>query len=154
MEMGALIWALKNYGGPEHREKGFLVPVVYSDSMYCVNSFTNWIKGWKANGWVRSGNKPLENLDLIKEWDRLCNEGYQIDLRYIKGHSGEIWNEIADKLATGQISPQQVLDNYGIESEMLDYAKDLFGDHFSNAELLSRLESHIKQDIGEEERCQ
>ena len=113
MEMGALIWALKNYGGPEHREKGFLVPVVYSDSMYCVNSFTNWIKGWKANGWVRSGNKPLENLDLIKEWDRLCNEGYQIDLRYIKGHSGEVWNEIADKLATGQISPQQVLDNYG-----------------------------------------
>lgn len=113
MEMSALLWALKHYGGEEHRDNGFLIPIVYSDSMYCVNSFTNWIRGWKANGWVRAGNKPLENLDLIKEWDRLCGEGYKIDLRYIKGHNGEVWNEIADRLATGQISPQQVLDSYG-----------------------------------------
>lgn len=113
MEMSALLWALKHYGGEEHRGNGFLIPIVYSDSMYCVNSFTNWIRGWKANGWVRAGNKPLENLDLIKEWDRLCSEGYKIDLRYIKGHNGEVWNEIADRLATGQISPQQVLDSYG-----------------------------------------
>lgn len=111
MEMSAIIWALTNYGA---RDGDFFTPIVYSDSMYCVNSFTNWIKGWKANGWVRAGNKPLENKDLIFEYDRLTGkEGRMIDLRYVKGHNGTIWNEIADQLATNKITVQQVLDMYG-----------------------------------------
>ncbi len=108
MEMSAILWALRNYGA---KEGDFFVPIVYSDSMYCVNSFTTWINGWKARGWTRAGNKPLENKDLILEYDRLTNkEGLRIDLRYIKGHSGEIWNEVADKLATGVITAEEVLN--------------------------------------------
>lgn len=107
MEMSAILWVLENYGSDD-----FDHPVVYSDSMYCVNSFTQWIKNWKANGWVRAGNKPLENLDLIKEWDRLTNEGKSIDLRHIKGHNGSIWNELADQLATGKITAQEVKNKY------------------------------------------
>ena len=109
MEMSALIWALKNYGGPEHRGNGHAIPTVYCDSMYCVNSFTNWIKNWKANGWRRAGNKPLENLDLIKEWDRLCEAGFKVNLCHVKGHSGIFWNEVADRLATGKISPNDLI---------------------------------------------
>lgn len=110
MEISGLLWALKNYGV---KEEEFFVPIVYTDSMYCINSFTNWIKSWKARGWIRPGNKPLENLDLIKEWDNLCNQGYKIDLRYIKGHNGHIWNEMADQLATGKITKEQVMEQYG-----------------------------------------
>lgn len=107
MEMSAILWALKNYGV---KENNFFVPIVYSDSMYCVNSFTTWIEGWKARGWTRAGNKPLENKDLILEYDKLINkEGLRIDLRYIKGHNGEYWNEVADKLATGKITVKEVL---------------------------------------------
>lgn len=111
-EMKAIIWSLEHYGDEKHRENGFLIPTVYSDSMYCINSFTNWITGWKANGWVRAGGKKLENLDLIKIYDSLIEKGYKIDLRYIKGHDGEIWNEIADKLATGRISKTAVLNEF------------------------------------------
>lgn len=111
MEMSAILWALTHYGA---KDGDFFIPIVYSDSMYCVNSFTNWIKNWKANGWVRAGNKPLENKDLILEYDRLTNqEGLQIDLRYIKGHNGEKWNEIADELATEKITGQQVMEMHG-----------------------------------------
>ena len=107
MEMSAILWALTNYGG---KDGDFFIPIVYSDSMYCVNSFTSWIKNWKANGWVRAGNKPLENKDLIQEYDRLTNnEGLHIDLKYVKGHNGHIWNEVADKLATGKITVEEVL---------------------------------------------
>lgn len=113
MEMSAILWALEKYGGVEHRGNGFLIPVVYSDSQYCVNSFTQWIKNWKANGWVRPGGKKLENLDLIKRYDELLGQGQQIALQYIKGHAGKVWNEIADQLATGRITPEEVLNKYG-----------------------------------------
>lgn len=97
-EMKAIIWALENYG------RGLnYPPIVYSDSMYCVNTFNTWMKSWKANGWKRAKGKQVENLDLVKKYDKLIEEGYQIDLRYIKGHAGHEFNELADKLATGTI---------------------------------------------------
>lgn len=151
MEMSAILWALEHYGLND-----FHPPIVYSDSMYCVNSFTQWIKNWKANGWVRAGNKPLENLDLIKKWDELINEGRNIDLRHIKGHNGSIWNELADQLATGKITAQDVKIQYKKENdetreEMMSWARDLFGDDFSEEELLARLETEIRKDIDLEE---
>ena len=107
MEMSAILWALRNYGG---KEGDFFVPLVYSDSMYCINSFTTWLNGWKAQGWTRANGKPLENKDLIIEYDRLVNqEGLKIELRYVKGHNGDRGNELADKLATGAISVEEVL---------------------------------------------
>lgn len=106
MEMKAILWALENYGKPpEGKESQWtsLMPIVYSDSSYAVNSFTVWIKGWKNNGWKRAHNKPVENLDLVKKWDELVGKGYAIDLRHCAGHSGNKWNELADALATGRL---------------------------------------------------
>lgn len=109
MEMEAIIYALENYGG---NKEDFFTPIVYSDSSYCVNSFTNWIKSWKANGWTRAGGKKLENLDLIRTYDTLSRD-HEIDLRKIKGHAGEIYNELADALATGRMTVEEVLREYG-----------------------------------------
>lgn len=102
-EMKAIIWAMKNYG------KDHPIPVVYSDSSYCVNSFTLWLDGWRRNGWVRAGNKTLENKDLIQEYDRLLQEGYRIDLRKVPGHAGVQWNEVADALATEKMTIKEAL---------------------------------------------
>lgn len=106
-ELKAILWIMEHYG------KENVSPLVYSDSAYCVNSLTLWIGGWKERGWKRAGNKPLENLDLIQEYDRLYQEGYRIDLRKIPGHAGVKWNEVADKLATGKISKEEVMKTYG-----------------------------------------
>lgn len=107
MELSAILWAIEHYGA---RSGDFFAPIVYSDSMYCINSFTNWIKNWKANGWVRPKNKPLENKDLMKKYDDMVsNNGIRIDLRYVKGHAGERGNELADALATGRLTPEQVM---------------------------------------------
>jgi ribonuclease HI len=111
MEMSAILYALKNYGVSAD---DFHSPIVYSDSMYCVNSFTTWIKGWKAKGWVRAKNQPLENKDLILEYDRLTTQEHlTIDLRYVKGHNRTIWNELADQLATGRKTAEEVMQEYG-----------------------------------------
>lgn len=105
-EMKAIIWVMKRIG------KEFPTPIVYSDSSYCVNSFTSWINAWRRNGWTRAGGKNLENKDLIQEYDRLLQEGYRIDLRKVAGHSGNYWNEMADGLAKGEKTVEEI-QNFG-----------------------------------------
>jgi len=100
-EIKAIIYAMRNYG------INFLLsdemPVVYSDSAYCVNMFNEWIFSWERNGWRRSKNQEILNLDLVKEYWDLYQKGHRIDLRKIKGHSGIKGNELADALATGKL---------------------------------------------------
>lgn len=107
-ELKAILWVMINHG---HKINGEWdeVPVVYSDSAYCVNTFNTWMFSWAKKGWLKSNNQPPENLDLIQTYYDLYQEGYRIDLRKIKGHSGQKGNEIADKLATGAISPKEVV---------------------------------------------
>ena len=88
-------------------------PIVYSDSAYCVNTFNDWMFRWAANNWIKSDGKVPENLDLIKAYYEHYMAGHRIDLRKIKGHAGHEWNELADQLATGKISPLEVKKIYG-----------------------------------------
>ena len=97
-ELKAILYTIIKYG----KEKP--TPIVYSDSNYCVQTFTNWMYGWARNGWIKSDKKKPENLDLIQTYFQLENLGYKIDLRKVKGHAGNKWNEMADGLATGRIS--------------------------------------------------
>jgi ribonuclease HI len=52
---------------------------------------------------VKSDKKQPENLDLIQAYYDWYQKGYRIDLRKIKGHAGQKWNEMADKLAKGEL---------------------------------------------------
>ena len=96
-ELKAILWAFLKYGNKENQI------IVYSDSAYCVNTLTNWMFSWEKNNWKKSDNKTPENLDLIKPFFKHLQNGFFIDLKKVKGHSGQIWNELADKLATGKI---------------------------------------------------
>ena len=74
--------------------------IICSDSAYCVNMLKagGWVYGWKKNGWVRGKNKPIENLEIIKEI--YCNLNDRISFEKVKGHTGkDDWNNKADILA-------------------------------------------------------
>ena len=58
---------------------------------------------WARNGWVKSDKKIPENLDLIQAYYDQYVSGHRIDLRKDKGHANYIGNELADRLATGEI---------------------------------------------------
>lgn len=103
MEMTAILWALKAFGDQKPP------PIVWSDSAYSVNTFNNWMWNWKNNNWKRAKNQSIENLDLILAYDKLIQNGYLIDLRKIAGHAGVRYNELADALATGKITPEEVI---------------------------------------------
>ena len=75
---------------------------VISDSTYVVKCFTDrWWQGWQRKGWKNSQNKPVANQDL---WEPLIELAVasepEISFRWVKGHSGDQWNDRVDELAT------------------------------------------------------
>ena len=108
-ELKAILWVMILYGKKINNDWDNDIPIVYSDSAYCVNTLNEWMFGWAKKGWIKSDKKTPENLDLIQTYYDFWQKGHRIDLRKIKGHNGNTWNEIADKLATGNINPEEVL---------------------------------------------
>lgn len=111
-ELKAILYVMLKYGTKQTGEWDE-IPIVYSDSAYCVNTFNDWMFRWASNHWIKSDKKIPENLDLIQAYYDHWQEGYRIDLRKIKGHAGEEWNELADDLATGRISAEEAEKTYG-----------------------------------------
>jgi len=74
--------------------------LLYLDSQYVRKGITEWIRGWKAKGWVTASKEPVKNAELWKRLDKLVTEGgHEIEWRWVKGHSGDPGNERADMLA-------------------------------------------------------
>jgi ribonuclease HI len=106
-ELKAVLYTFLNYGVRQGTP-----PIVYCDSNYVVQTFTNWMFGWERKGWLKSDNQVPENLDLIKAYFSHYQKGYRIDLQKVKGHKGIKGNEYADLLATGKMSVEEVKQNY------------------------------------------
>lgn len=84
MELAAVIVALRLI------KKSYDKITIYSDSQYTIGCA---ILGWKRR----------KNIKLWQEFDKqyfrvleLCPE---IEFKHVKGHNGDYWNEIVDKLA-------------------------------------------------------
>ena len=97
MELMAILYALKHI---EIEEISFMKPVIYSDSAYCVNLINDWMYSWERNGWKRPKNQEVKNLDIIKQIFELADIA---EIRKVKGHSDNYWNNYVDELATGKI---------------------------------------------------
>ena len=76
--------------------------VIFTDSIYVKNGITEWMKNWKKNGWKNSNKKPVKNKDLWLKLDKLC-EANSVSWKWVKGHSTNEFNNLADELATKAI---------------------------------------------------
>lgn len=110
MELEAILHAFRIADAAliEAEEKKYDVDIIiYSDSAYAVNMLNSWIFSWEANGWRRSKNQPIENLDLVKTLYNYINKNsFKSQVRVVKcpGHRGVLGNELADALATGDMN--------------------------------------------------
>jgi len=97
MELTAAIKALEYV----NEKNKFKKVVIYTDSAYVLGGITSWVNTWQKNGWRTANKKPVLNQDL---WQRLSdlNEklGGKISWQKVKGHSGHIYNDKADEIAT------------------------------------------------------
>lgn len=100
MELMAVIKALQ-----KAISKGILNDVeVHSDSAYVVNAVTKgWFVRWKVNGWKTTSGEDVKNRDLWEELDKLMKQMHGFELVKVKGHSGNTFNEIADKAAREEV---------------------------------------------------
>jgi ribonuclease HI len=71
--------------------------VLYTDSEYLKKGITLWMPNWKKRNWRRKGGK-LANVDLWMKLDEEI-ERHEVRWRWVKGHSGNTYNERVDKLA-------------------------------------------------------
>ena len=95
MELMAPIMALKKI-------KTYSEITIYTDSTYVKNGITEWIKNWKKNGWKNANKKPIKNKDLWIKLDDLCKDN-KVIWKWVKGHSDNKYNNLADELATQAI---------------------------------------------------
>ena len=75
--------------------------LVYCDSLYVINTVTQWMAGWKRKGWRKKDGKPVLNIDLVRGLDEALNDGSgrRVRFEWVKGHAGHPLNEAADRLA-------------------------------------------------------
>ena len=82
----ALQWAEKNLNN------NFIE--YYTDSALLYNTLTQWIEGWKNNGWKRKTGE-IKNIDLVKQLYEYSNKNFN----HLRGHHGDKWNEWCDRAA-------------------------------------------------------
>ena len=106
MELTAVIEAFKYI-----RKSDFLnikELIICADSNYVLNGITSWIFNWEKNGWRTANKKQVLNQDLWKELIELIrNYDNKINWQKVKGHSGHIYNDRADEIATSKAGLQK-----------------------------------------------
>lgn len=83
---------------------------ITTDSEYLKNGITQWIQGWKRNGWKTSAKKPVLNQDLWMELDRLASS-HRVRWLWTKGHADHADNIRCDELAQRAAREQRAWDS-------------------------------------------
>jgi ribonuclease HI len=100
MELMAAISALEALDRPSRI-------TVVTDSAYVKGGITEWLRGWKRNGWRTSTKKPVKNEDLWRRLDEAAAR-HDVTWEWVKGHAGHPENERADELAREGMAPFKV----------------------------------------------
>ena len=80
--------------------------VLTTDSQYVRQGITQWIHGWKRNGWKTSQKQPVKNKMLWQRLDTAVAK-HQVEWHWVKGHSGHEENERVDMAANDAIDVMQ-----------------------------------------------
>ena len=117
--MGAII-ALENV--PSGHEA-----TLTSDSQYVVKGMNDWRFGWIKRGWKNSKKEPISNREL---WERLItahNRLKSVKYSWVKGHSGDHYNDMCDALARSaivkgvkEINSMQTFEDIQKDAEQID----------------------------------
>ena len=90
---------------------------VVSDSTYVVHCFRDrWWRGWMARGWRNAAGKPVANQDLWVPLIELYRSRGDISFRWVKGHGGDPFNDLVDRLAVEASLTQQPRSGSGLSS--------------------------------------
>ena len=77
---------------------------IKTDSMLCMRTVNEWMRGWKSRGWKKADGNTPKNLDLLKSLDALLSKRKKVSLEHVRAHTGRrdsesLYNALADQLA-------------------------------------------------------
>lgn len=98
MELTATIKALEHCAEKKGQQISLKQIEIYTDSTYVKDGITVWINKWEKNNWKTADKKNVKNVDLWKKLRDLVNS-QEVKWNWVKGHSNEPMNELADQLA-------------------------------------------------------
>ena len=98
MELTAAIKALEYCDEQEEKQQTLKQILIYTDSTYVKDGITIWIDKWEKNNWKTSDKKNVKNVDLWMKLKKLVLYK-KIKWQWVKGHSDDPMNDLADKLA-------------------------------------------------------
>jgi len=98
MELTAAIKSLEFLDKKKYKQKTIVLIKIYTDSNYLKEGITVWVNKWEKNNWKTADKKNVKNIDLWKKLKEL-SMGKKIEWIWIKGHSNDPMNDLADKLA-------------------------------------------------------
>lgn len=120
MEMTAVIEALSFIRRREEKVD------FYTDSTYVIRGITQWIWGWRKNGWRTSEGEEVTNRDLWEKLFKLVmdrgSDG-KVNWFYSRGHVGTPGNERCDEIAVN-FSKGKWVDLY--DGPLLQYPVAVF----------------------------
>ncbi|MGB9771629.1 MAG: ribonuclease H family protein [Candidatus Kapaibacteriota bacterium] len=81
------------------KNNNIMEATINSDSQLVVKAITDgWLNRWVKNGWRTTNRSPVLNIDLWQKIHYLLNF-VNVKFQWIEGHSGNCYNELADKIA-------------------------------------------------------
>ena len=98
MELTAAIMALEYFGEKEKKQLSLKQVKIFTDSIYLKDGITVLINKWEKNNWKTADKKNVKNIDLWKKLQDLVKM-IPVEWNWVKGHSNDPMNELADKLA-------------------------------------------------------
>lgn len=99
MELYAIIRAL------EEIPMGYDI-LLLTDSKFAVDTLgkdgrSGWMRTWKARGWKKADGSQPKNLKLLEKLDQvLSRRKGTVEFQWVKGHSTNKLNTIADRICT------------------------------------------------------
>lgn len=99
MELAAIVAGLHLYDpGEADAHTTQFAHKLYTDSSYAVQALTVWVHSWRRNGW-RTKSGEVKNRDLLEQALDAMAQRPGVQLTWLKGHAGHVWNEQADRFA-------------------------------------------------------
>ena len=96
MEVYSVIRGLKEIKKPEQ-----VNVTIYSDSQWTIGALSGSYKRIK------------KNLDLVREGKEIISKFHNVKWNWVKGHSGDEWNEVCNKLAYDRMkekTPEEIIE--------------------------------------------